>query len=78
MNNLYLKYIFVVCLVLFLILYFTYPKIKKSLKEKFGHIVLSTTSSCDKDCACGDVCTKSPTLYGSDGTYSDCHDKCMQ
>lgn len=75
MNNLDLKYIFAGCLVLFIILYFAFPEIKKSLKEKFTHITITTTAACNKSCRCNEICTTDP---GSFGTGGNCHRKCMQ
>ncbi len=68
MNNLDLKYIFAGCLILFIILYFAFPEIKKSLKEKFSH---SETS-------CSTACTDNPDAYGTSLSYDDCYSKCMQ
>lgn len=68
MNNLDLKYIFAGCLVLFIILYFAFPEIKKSLKEKFSH---SETS-------CSTACNDNVNAYGTLGTYDDCYSNCMQ
>ena len=67
MNNLDLKYIFAGCIVLFIILYFSYPEIIKSLKEKFSHITTTAT--------CNEICTTDP---GSFGTGGNCYKKCMQ
>ena len=68
MNNLDLKYIFAGCIVLFIILYFAFPEIKKSLKEKFTH----NRASCTTDC------TADENAYGTLGTLTNCVNKCMQ
>ena len=68
MNNLYLKYLFVGCLVLFLMLYFTYPKIIKSLKERLSHT----------DETCKNECDNNANSYGTLGTYEDCFDACKK
>ena len=68
MNNLDLKYIFAGCLVLFIILYFAFPEIKKSLKEKFSH----------SHASCSTTCTADPETYGTSDTYDVCYNKCMQ
>ena len=68
MNNLDLKYIFAGCIVLFIILYFSYPEIIKSLKERF--------SSHNTVGACRDDCNRDPDTHGSDGTYDECFYSC--
>ena len=67
MNNLDLKYIFAGCIVLFIILYFSYPEIIKSLKERFSH---------NTETSCTNACTDNSNEYGTSGTYADCYDVC--